>query len=60
MNKTIIVEWVPEDSFYRDAMRIIYSTHPVYRLGDRFDFGFYSIATEQGYTVISVPSKENL
>lgn len=54
--KTIIVRWVPEKEFgYGKAMRVIESDHKRFSKGTRFDFGFFSIATAQGYTIISLP-----
>lgn len=55
MNKTIIVKWIPEDSFYTTAMKVIESTHPRFVIGSRFDFGFFNVATREGYTIISLP-----
>ena len=57
--KTIIVKWVPEQAFgYGKAMRVIVSDHPRFTPGSRFDFGFMDIATDEGYTVISLPMEE--
>lgn len=54
--KVIVVKWVPEPrSGYGIAMRVIKSDHPRFLKGTRFDFGFIIIATEEGYTVISLP-----
>lgn len=54
--KIIIVRWVPEEAFgYGKAMRVIESTHPRFVKGYRFDFGFMNIATDEGYTIISLP-----
>ena len=54
--KTIIVKWVPEEKFgYGKAMRVIESDHNRFSKGSRFDFGFFSIATDEGYTIISLP-----
>jgi hypothetical protein len=53
--KTIIVQWVPEASPYRKAMRVIASDHPRYTVGSRFDYGFFSIVTDDGYMVVSIP-----
>lgn len=56
--KTIVVEWVPEKEFgYGMAMRVIKSDHPRFSVGTRFDFGFFSIATQEGYTIVSLPIK---
>lgn len=53
----IIIEWVKieNDPFYEEEMRIIWSTHPRFTEGMRFDFGFFSIATKEGYSILSLP-----
>lgn len=57
-SKTIVVTWVKEDAFgYGKAMRVIASDHPRFRVGRRFDFGFMSIATDEGYTIVSLPGE---
>ena len=54
--KLIIVQWVPEEcNGYGKAMRVVASNHPRFVVGTRFDFGFFSIATEQGFAIISIP-----
>ena len=54
--KTIVVKWVPEDKYgYGKAMRVIESDHERYSVGTRFDYGFFDIATDEGYTIISLP-----
>lgn len=54
--KTIIVKWVAEEEFgYGKAMRVIESDHVRFTKGTRFDFGFMDIATDEGYTIISLP-----
>ena len=62
--KFIVVCWVKEDTFgYGKAMRVVASTHPRFTVGSRFDFGFMSIATDEGYTITSYPlinSRPNL
>jgi hypothetical protein len=52
--KTIIVQWFPVND-NESEMRVIKSTHERFTEGTRFDFGFLKIATEQGYTIISLP-----
>lgn len=47
--KTIVVKWVPEE------MRVLASDHSRFTVGSRFDFGFFEIATDEGYTIISLP-----
>lgn len=53
--KIIVVKWVKENSIYKKAMNIITSNHPRFTVGDRFDFGFMSIVTDEEYIVISLP-----
>lgn len=54
--KTIIVRWVEETTYgYGKAMRVIESSHKRFIIGSRFDYGFFSIATDQGYAIISLP-----
>jgi len=57
--KVIIVRWVKEEDYgYGQAMRVTKSDHKKFSVGTRFDFGFFNIATEEGYTIISLPMKE--
>lgn len=52
----IVVQWVKEKEWgYGKAMRVITSTHERFIVGSRFDFGFFSIATDEGYVIISLP-----
>ena len=54
--KTIIVKWVKEEEWgYGKAMRVLESDHERFNKGTRFDFGFFGIATDEGYTIISLP-----
>jgi hypothetical protein len=54
--KTIVVQWVTEEEFgYEMAMRVVVSRHERFTVGSRFDFGFFAIATKEGYTIISIP-----
>ena len=54
--KMIVVKWVEEDEYgYGKAMRVIESTHERFTPGSRFDFGFFNIATEEGYAILSIP-----
>ena len=53
--KTIVVKWVEEEGMYGKAMRVIESDHVRFSPGTRFDFGFFGVATEEGYTIISLP-----
>jgi len=54
--KTIVVKWIPEKTFgYGKAMRVIESDHIRFIKGSRFDYGFFNIATDEGYAIISLP-----
>lgn len=54
--KVIVVKWVPEEEWgYGKAMRVIESDHERFVVGSRFDYGFFRIATDEGYTIISIP-----
>jgi len=54
--KEIIVKWIEEKEWgYGKAMRVIESTHPRFTEGTRFDFGFFNIATDEGYVITSYP-----
>jgi len=56
MIKTIIVKWVPEVEFgYGKAIRVVISDHKRFIPDSRFDYGFFNIATDEGYTIISLP-----
>lgn len=56
MEKTIVVQWVKEEEWgYGKAMRVIESDHERFTVGSRFDFGFFCIATDEGYRIISLP-----
>lgn len=60
MEKTIVVQWVKEEEWgYGKAMRVIESDHARFTVGSRFDFGFFSIATDEGYKIISLPMMPN-
>ena len=59
--KTIVVRWVKEETFgYDKAMRVEFSCHERFIVGSRFDFGFFSIATDEGYTIVSLPMEKDL
>jgi hypothetical protein len=53
--KIIVVRWVPEPGMYGKAMRVTLSDHPRFTVGTRFDYGFFGIATDEGYVIISHP-----
>lgn len=58
--KTIVVRWEKEEAFgYGKAMRVIVSDHERFVVGTRFDFGFFGIATDQGYSIVSLPMTSN-
>lgn len=62
MSKLIIVRWVEENDnlnpLYDSAMRVIESDHKMFVKGAWFGFGFFNIATEEGYTILSLPRKK--
>lgn len=58
--KVIIVQWVPEEGWgYDKAMKVLKSDHKRFIVGSRFDFGFFHIATDEGFTIISLPIEED-
>lgn len=58
--KIIAVQWVKEMGYgYGKAMRVIESNHPRFIVGSRFDYGFFDIATNEGYIIVSYPLEEN-
>ena len=59
--KTITVQWVKEYGLgYDKAMRVIESDHERFSKGTRFDYGFFNVATDEGYRIISLPMEEQL
>ena len=52
---TIVVKWVRCGGIYAYEMRVVESSHKRFSVGTRFDFGFFEIATREGYTIISIP-----
>lgn len=59
MNKIIMVQWINKiNTVYNSEMRVILSTHERFVVGSRFDYGFFNIATQEGYTIISIPAEE--
>jgi hypothetical protein len=59
MVKLIIVQWVPEETFgYGKVMMVIQSNHEIFVPGSLFDFGFFNIATDDGYKIISLPQED--
>ncbi len=58
--KHIVVKWVPEEmSSYGKAMLVIESDHERFIKGSRFDFGFFKVATNEGYSITSLPMDNN-
>ncbi len=56
MKKKIKVRWVAEAEYgYGMAMMVTVSNHPRFIVGSRFDFGFFTIATKEGYEITSLP-----
>ncbi len=55
--KKIILKWVARsnETGYTKEMRIIYSNHERFVEGSRFDFGFLSIASTDGYIIEILP-----
>ena len=53
--KTIVFQWISDGFGVGDEMRVINSDHPRFVKGSRFDYGFFKIATAEGYTIISLP-----
>ena len=58
--KKIIAKWykTKEGSLYPKVMIVEYSNHPIYKEGERFDFGFVQIASEEGYVIEIFPLKD--
>jgi len=56
-NGTIIVQWIKDDGTYGREMRVLSSDHDRFTVGSRFDYGFFNIATSEGFTIISLPMK---
>ncbi len=60
MNKLIVVKWIKvKQGFYDNEMRVVYSTHERFSEGTRFDFGFFKVATSEGFTITSLPGENN-
>lgn len=58
--KKIVVQWIPESTYeYGMAMKVIKSNHPRFTVNTRFDYGFFGIATKEGYTITSLPMDKN-
>jgi len=55
--KKITVIWVKtqDDKMYDKEMRVVYSDHERFTKGTRFDFGFLSIASGEGYVIEILP-----
>jgi len=53
--RTIVVQWIFDRNIqYGKEMRVVESDHPRFRPGNRFDYGFFDIATSEGYSIISL------
>ena len=48
----------PEGSFYPTEFRVLFSTHPRFVAGSRFDWGFSHSAMEDGYSLTLLPLEE--
>ena len=59
MAKLITIEHVKCEKntspIYDTEMRVIQSNHPRFSEGTRFDAGFFHIATQEGYMIVSLP-----
>ena len=56
--KTIVVKWIKEniEEFgIESGMYVVESSHEYFSKGTRFDFGLFKLATEKGFTIISIP-----
>lgn len=55
--KKIVVKWfaTQNDKMYAKEMRVVYSNHERFVTGSRFDFGFLSIASNEGYIIEVLP-----
>jgi len=54
--KKIIVHWLPsKEKAYDQVMQVIYSNHPRFVKGSRFDYGFLGIASREGYIIEVLP-----
>ena len=50
--KLIRCVWIGETGMYGSRLHVVYSNHPDYVVGSRFDWGFASVATQRdGYEV---------
>lgn len=49
--------WVKtqNDKIYHKEMRVVYSDHERFKKGTRFDFGFLSIASDEGFIIEILP-----
>lgn len=63
--KRIKVKWCKDGAslMHGMSMYVVESDHPRFSVGTRFDFGFFMIATREGYEITSCPAvtvKESL
>ena len=48
--------WVESnEQAYDQVMRVVYSDHPRFKKGTRFDYGFLGIASREGYIIEVLP-----
>lgn len=56
--RTIVVRWEhDQQAQYVAEMRVVESDHKRFAKGSRFDYGFFDVATNEGYTIILLPKK---
>ena len=56
--RTIIIKWVPEKTFGGKSMVVVESTHGQYANGTKFSARDFHSATDDGYTIVSLPVEE--
>jgi len=55
--KYLVARWEHEEGICGLAMNVVCSSHPRFSAGTRFDFGFLSIASDEGYCITILPCK---
>ena len=56
--KKIVATWQStkgKDPMYEKELRVVFSTHPGYVKGSRFDYGFLDLASSEGYIIEILP-----
>ena len=53
--KIIVAQLVPEEGIYKRALCVVFSTHPRFITGTRFDWGFANISMNEGYSLTLLP-----